>query len=136
MAQVEAREEFKEQTKYMGGEVTLSISEVSDEDSIMEDMHKMTHQKVKSDEKWGAIEMSQANIDELIEILKLKQFEGVDRLKEIAMEWKAGDFSKVVNHHNHIWRKQGGTIGVAYGIMSPEEEAEFCYTTIHNKRRM
>ena len=69
--------------------------------------------------------MSEANIDELIEILEAKHYKSDDRIMMIAMKWKEGDFSKVHSDHNYFWRLKGGTIGVAYGIMSPEEEAEF-----------
>ena len=43
------------------------------EGEIISTMHKMVHQKVKSSEKWGFVEMTKKEISNVKEILKIVQ---------------------------------------------------------------
>lgn len=94
-------------------------------DTILEIMNQMSHQKVVADVKWGAVEMSEKNIDTLLYILEENSYINEDIIKGILDKWKAGNFDDIVNDHNEIWELQGGTIGKAVGKMSPEAEKEF-----------
>jgi hypothetical protein len=38
--------------------------------------------------------------------------------------WKENNFSSAVSDYNRIWKLQGGTVGKATGLLTPEEEAE------------
>lgn len=120
------QEEFKEQTKNIGGQTfELELTDSTTEDEIIEIMHKMTHQKVKAEDKWGAIPMSDHTVTQVLEFLKKTSFPTNEDLIEIAEKWKKGDFQTVDYDHNFFWQLQGGTVGRAYGIMSPAEEEEF-----------
>ena len=46
-------------------------------------------------------------------------------LLQILAKWEREDFSQIDHDHNYFWKKQGGTIGKAYGIMTEEQEKEF-----------
>jgi hypothetical protein len=47
---------------------------------------------------------------------------------DILNRWAEGDFSRADKDHNAIWNVQGGTIGEATGVMSPEEEQQYLET--------
>ncbi|GEM_PF-1802427 len=99
-------------------------------EEVVEAMHQMTHQKVRSEEKWGAIPMTQENINEIYVILKNNKTDGgikqsITPLLKIAEHWKDGNFSHIVKEHNYLWDKLGGDIGEAYDVLSDELEREF-----------
>lgn len=99
-------------------------------EEVVEAMHQMTHQKVRSEEKWGAIPMTQENINEIYVILKNNKTDGgikqsITPLLKIVENWKDSDFSHIVKEHNYLWDQLGGDIGRAYDVMSDELEREF-----------
>jgi hypothetical protein len=123
------KEKSDDQSKEIGG-VTydLNITIDSTEDEIIAVMHKMTHQKVEADDKWGAIPMTEDTIQQVQQIIAKKEFNqsGMkDELQTIIQKWQDNDFSTVDQDHNYFWNYQGGTVGKAYGVMSKEDEEEF-----------
>lgn len=119
-------EEYKEQTKNIGGQIfELELTDTTTEGEIIEIMHKMTHQKVKAEDKWGAIPMSEHTISQVLEFLERSNFASKEALIDIAEKWKNGNFQTADQDHNYFWHWQGGTVGKAYGIMSSAEEEEF-----------
>ena len=88
-------------------------------------IHGMSHQKVKADEKWGFYKITDERIDWLIEGLKIADLKHKSVYEEILNKWDKGDFSTADDDHNAIWNLQGGTIGKAYGILTPEEEKAY-----------
>lgn len=120
------REEYEEQTKNIGGQIfELELTDTTTEAEIIDIMHKMTHQKVKAEDKWGAIPMSGHTVSQVLEFLEKSNFASKEDLIDIAEKWKNGDFQTVDNDHNYFWQWQGGTVGRAYGIMTSAEESEF-----------
>lgn len=97
------------------------------ESSIMRTLHEMTHQKVKANEKWGAVAMTKENIQKMIKVVQdhKKDLDHYDVYIEMLNEWKLGDFSQADKHHNKIWRLQNGNIGKARGLLSEEQEQEY-----------
>lgn len=98
----------------------------SNQVGIEEQIHTMTHQKVHSEFKQGAFEMNEENINALL--LALDRSESNDEIKyykEVLNKWKDGDFSNAVEVHNKLWLEQGGTIGKAERLLTPEEEQDF-----------
>lgn len=93
------------------------------EEKVIDVMHKMVHQKVEASEKWGAIEMTQHRIEVLIEVAE--ENDHSEEVLEILYDWKAGDFSHADKDHNALWNMQGGTVGIATGLASEEEEQKF-----------
>lgn len=93
------------------------------QDQIINTMHKMTHQKIIADEKWGAIPMTKENIDNLVKVLENGDYDS--RLLRIAKKWQDGNFNSVADDHNTLWNMQGGTIGRAIRNATEEEEREF-----------
>jgi hypothetical protein len=116
----------KQQTAKIGGvQYDIGIDDNSSQDAVIEVMHKMTHQKVKAKEKWGAIPMIPDTINQVYDIVEKSEFEQKDDLLAILAKWKKGSFSEVNEDHNYFWTYQGGTIGKSYGIMSKSEEETF-----------
>lgn len=90
-------------------------------------IHGMSHQKVKADQKWGFYEINSTRIQWLLDGLEVAetQLTNPDIYRNILERWNNGDFSKADEDHNTIWKLQGGTIGAADGILSPEEEQTY-----------
>ncbi|WP_413306696.1 DUF6241 domain-containing protein [Bacillus sp. 1P10SD] len=115
-----------EQTDKIGGvQYDIGIDNTSSEYQVIEVMHKMTHQKVKAEEKWGAIPMVPDTINRVYEIVSNSDFDRKDQLLAILEKWKASNFAAVDDDHNYFWQYQGGTVGQAYGILSKAEEETF-----------
>ena len=119
-----AEKERLEQTGYIGGS-QLDRNMLESEYEVYNVMHQMTHQKVKADDKWGAIPMTQENIDAVHKALIDSQFTYKKDLLHIIEKWQNNDFSAADEDHNFFWELQGGNVGKAYGLLSPEEEQEF-----------
>ncbi|WP_313428679.1 DUF6241 domain-containing protein [Siminovitchia terrae] len=119
-------EEFIEQTQQIEGiSYKVDLDENSTQEEVIDVMHKMTHQKVRAEQKWGAIPMIPETIHDVYEIVSTSNFDRKEDLLDILERWKNEDFSKADEDHNYIWTYQGGTVGQAFGIMSQSEEAEF-----------
>nr|WP_241680103.1 DUF6241 domain-containing protein [Metabacillus mangrovi] len=90
-------------------------------------IHLMSHQKVASDLKWGAIKMTPERIEILQNLLDEKEAElkHASVYKEILDRWEKGDFSKAVEDHNQIWSLQNGTVGKATRLLTEQEEREY-----------
>lgn len=98
-------------------------------------IHKMSHQKVIADTKWGFYLITEERIDFLLESLEVN-YDSLNEGKiyrEILMRWKNEDFSRVDQDHNAIWGLQGGSIGEATGILSAEEEKRYIEGTTEKK---
>ncbi|RHW31174.1 hypothetical protein D1B31_22570 [Neobacillus notoginsengisoli] len=102
---------------------TENMSEYAVQDAI----HFMSHQKVKADEKWGSLQLTEERVDQLIGIIENKrgQYVHAELYLDILYRWKEGDFTQANEDHNAIWDLKGGTIGRATGILSPEEEERY-----------
>ncbi|MFC0269885.1 DUF6241 domain-containing protein [Metabacillus herbersteinensis] len=126
VAKEKEEKEIKEQTAKIGGvEYDTGLTFESTQNVVIDVMHKMTHQKVKAEDKWGAIPMISDTINTVYDIISSSNFELKDDLLEIATRWKDSNFNNVVEDHNFFWEYQGGTIGKAYGQLSSIEEETF-----------
>lgn len=98
-----------------------------EETQVQTYLHHMTHQKVKADKKWGAVEMTPQNIEDLLVIVNAnaKLYEHGEYYQTVLKEWQAGDFSNSVEVHNFIWNLQGGTVGRATGLLDEQEEQAY-----------
>jgi hypothetical protein len=112
-----------EQTKKVDSELPLSMSE----NSVQQTIHNMSHQKVISNKKWGALPLTAERVKRLIQVVEANQkdYENGDLYLNILRNWDKRDFDNVVIAHNSIWSLQGGTIGKANRAASPEEEMDF-----------
>lgn len=95
------------------------------EEEIEQILHEMTHQKVVASEKWGATQITQNRIDELIAIVEEGTYFHEDFYLDTLNAWKEGDFTNAVDVHNTIWEWQGGNVGRATGLLSNEDEEKF-----------
>jgi hypothetical protein len=104
-------------------EIALGLDKSPTEADIGEILHNMTHQKVRSEEKWGFVQMTEVNLLAVKEALKKNpEFnQNIDFLG-IVTDWLNNDFSNIVAEHNLIWKMNKGTVGKAYGILTPSEE--------------
>ncbi|WP_077624617.1 DUF6241 domain-containing protein [Sediminibacillus massiliensis] len=98
--------------------------ELTDGD-YQEYIHGMSHQKIEAKEKWGFYEIHPQRIQWLLDGLEEVELEHEKLYKRILEKWENGNFSSVDEDHNAIWELQGGTIGRATGVLSPEEEQEY-----------
>jgi hypothetical protein len=103
--------------------MALGIDKSPSEEDIVEILHNMTHQKVRSEEKWGFVQMTEVNLLAVKEVLQKNPGfnQNIDFLG-IVTDWLNNDFSNIVAEHNRIWKLKNGTVGKAYGILSPSEE--------------
>ncbi|MEH7118522.1 DUF6241 domain-containing protein [Neobacillus vireti] len=97
------------------------------EDEVMDAIHKMSHQKVESRKKWGAIPLTPGRVKQLLMVVlkNEKNYVNSSVYIDILERWSEGDFSTVDKDHNKIWNLQGGTVGKAVGILSAEEEKAY-----------
>lgn len=103
--------------------IALGLDKSPSEEDIVEILHNMTHQKVRSEEKWGFVQMTEVNLLAVKEVLKENPAfnQNIDLLA-IVTDWLNNDFSNIVAEHNLIWKMKDGSVGKAYGILSPSEE--------------
>lgn len=118
---IQTQQAAKEKEKKAAGEAP-QISE----GEIISTMHKMVHQKVKSSEKWGFVEMTKKEISNVKrDIENSTGFQYKMKLFSIINRWEKGDFSQTVEEHNFLWEIQGGDTGKATERLSPEEEKQY-----------
>lgn len=96
-----------------------------DEKVFQQMLHEMSHQKVHASQKWGFIEMKESTINALLKMLENGNYENENLYREILTEWKEGNFKNAVEHHNAIWKLQGGSIGKATRLLTEEEEQKY-----------
>jgi hypothetical protein len=104
--------------------ITLGIDQSPSEEGVLEILHFMTHQKVRSEEKWGFVQITEVNLLAVKQVLEENPAfnQNIDMLA-IVTTWLNNDFSNIVAEHNSIWKMNDGSVGKAYGILSPSEEA-------------
>ncbi|GHH97396.1 DUF6241 domain-containing protein [Neobacillus kokaensis] len=120
------KKDEKQQTAKIGGvQYEIDLDKDSPQNAVIDVMHKMTHQKVKAEEKWGAVPMIPDTINQVYEIVSNSDYELKDDLLGILEKWKKGQFDEVDEDHNYFWRYKNGNIGKAYGILSKKEEQKF-----------
>ena len=92
------------QTQQAANEKEKKVVEESpqvSEGEIISTMHKMVHQKVKSSEKWGFVEMTKKEISNVKrDIENSTGFRYKMKLFSIINRWEKGDFSQTVEEHN------------------------------------
>lgn len=108
-----------------GGAVDIDVD--IPEEELQQMIHEMTHQKVIADSKWGSVQLTQERVYALLDLIDAdpNRFEHYDVYRPILIKWSNSDFSSVDQDHNRIWQLQGGTIGYAQGIMTPEQEEAY-----------
>ena len=74
------------------------------EKRYQEILHMMTHQKVRSKLKYGAVEMSKENIEAMMKILTQNEevYENAKLYREILVRWKVSNFDEIVGEHNML----------------------------------
>lgn len=123
-AKAEIKKSFEEETP---AEKIPDYENMSGQ-KLMQEVHDMTHQKVKAEEKWGASKITKDKVLKLYDVVKNKQFSDEntkDMLLEILEPWTQGDFSNAVTAHNQIWDYQEGSIGKATRLLTPVEEEDY-----------
>ncbi|PLR95725.1 DUF6241 domain-containing protein [Bacillus sp. T33-2] len=125
-AEEEAVKELSERIGFIDGiEYDTGLTPESTEDQVMGVMHKMTHQKVRAERKFGAIPMVEDTVSQVYDIVSNSNFAEKEKLLEIAGNWKKGWFDNIHSDHNFLWEHQEGSVGKAYGVLSSAEENEF-----------
>ncbi|MGF9766755.1 PRK06770 family protein [Bacillus albus] len=123
------RENKNIQTQRVANEKEKKVAEETpqvSEGEIISTMHKMVHQKVKSSEKWGFVEMTTKEIYSVKKgIENSTDFQYKMKLFSIINRWEKGDFSQTVEEHNFLWSLQGGDTGKATERLSSEEEKQY-----------
>lgn len=118
--------ELSDQTANTGGaENELKLGKNPSRTELLSTIHKMTHQKIVANEKWGAIPMLEENVDKVYEAVKANDMKERNELLEILEKWKKKDFNNIDEDHNFIWNLQGGTIGEALGKMAQDQEIRY-----------
>lgn len=95
------------------------------EHEILNEVHGMTHQKVKADEKWGSSEITKEKVQMIYNVVENSDFKTRSMLIHIIEPWLKNDFSNAVEAHNAIWDYQDGNIGKATRLLTPAEEKAY-----------
>ncbi|MDR0171140.1 DUF6241 domain-containing protein [Bacillus paranthracis] len=125
---IEEEEKGLKAQKVMGqqGKKAEEEKQQVSEAEIISTMHRMVHQKVKSSEKWGFIEMTNKEIRGAKNAVESgTNFKYKSELLSTLERWEKGDFSQTVEEHNFLWEIQGGDTGKATERLSPEEEKQY-----------
>ncbi|WP_336990225.1 DUF6241 domain-containing protein [Bacillus infantis] len=95
--------------------------------AVQQAIHDMSHQKVKAENKWGALQITPDRISRLIYVVEANEmnYQHSDLYLDILKRWSEGDFSSAARDHNSIWKLQGGTVGEAKGLLSEKEEQKY-----------
>lgn len=101
---------------------------ITTESEFMEVFHHMTHQKVEASPKWGAVQITEQRIDQMLAVLETNELEHEEFYHKTLSAWKKGDFSNAIHTHNEIWNMQNGTIGKATDLLSKAEEEKYIET--------
>lgn len=118
--------------KVEGLQYAITVPSSAPEKELLSMMHSMTHQKVIASDKWGIIEMNAESIEKAYSIVSASDFPSKSALLNILESWQRGDFSRADEDHNYIWTLQGGSVGKATGLMTPEQEQQFIETNFRN----
>ncbi|MEN2767848.1 DUF6241 domain-containing protein [Ornithinibacillus xuwenensis] len=103
-----------------------SVVESELTDAIYQEyIHGMSHQKVKASEKWGFYGIHPDRIEWLLNGLEEVELRHEELYRRILEKWYQGNFATAADDHNAIWELQGGSIGKATGVLSPEEEQAY-----------
>ncbi|MCM2532162.1 DUF6241 domain-containing protein [Neobacillus pocheonensis] len=103
----------------------LGLTSASTEEDVVNAMHKMSHEKVRAVQKWGALPMSIDTIRQVEGVVTVSKFEHKAQLLAIINKWKSGDFKSADADHNFLWELEGGSEGKAFGLLSPAEEQAY-----------
>lgn len=95
------------------------------EATIRDYIHQMSHQKVEAEQKWGFYRITDERISWLSEKVKTNEYSEGAQYENILNAWSNGNFSNIDEHHNTIWKMQGGNVGKATGVLSEEEEQAY-----------
>ena len=125
---IEEEEKSLKAQKVMGqqGKKAEEEKQQVSEAEIISTMHRMVHQKVKSSEKWGFIEMTNKEIRGAKNAVESgTNFKYKSELLSTLERWEKVDFLQTVEQHNFLWEIQGGDTGKATERLSPEEEKQY-----------
>ncbi|MBS3682003.1 hypothetical protein KGF86_17565 [Ornithinibacillus massiliensis] len=117
---------YKEQGLNPFGQ-SKTADQLTDAD-YQEYIHGMSHQKVKAEQKWGFYQITPQRIHWLLEGLDATALKHEEVYRTILEKWAKGDFTTADVDHNTIWEIQGGNIGRATGVLTPEEEEAYIRT--------
>lgn len=123
--QVVNSEDFKQVAPVSSGVVeTKDITiVVRDEDTVLDEMHKMANTKIVADQIWGKVDTTTERINMLILEVEKSEYKNKKQLLDILKRWKDGDFRQAVQDHNFLWDRLGGTVGKAQDLNEKTKEA-------------
>lgn len=97
-------------------------------EKVSDMIHRMTHEKVRAESKWGHLKISEERINEVISLLERYDVDNRTFLHEEMLDWKDGDFSNSIKIHNILTQPSDERYvrpGKAYGLLSIQEQKEF-----------
>lgn len=99
--------------KIINNEKALKEVHYRNVNAVYKDIHEMANTVIIADQIWGKEEITKERLNALIIEVTASNYESRKHLLDILNGWKNGDFSNVVNDHNYVWEKLGGTVGKA-----------------------
>ncbi|WP_332696413.1 DUF6241 domain-containing protein [Halalkalibacter lacteus] len=125
--EIEEEGEIVEQSEEVNDTPTEEIAgslfpEDMSEHEVKENIHAMSHSKVRAEAKWSFMLLTKQRVENLIKVIEMNDYEHADLYLDILNSWAVGDFSRADADHNAVWELQGGTVGRATGVLSQEEE--------------
>ena len=107
-------------------EYDLGIDGNTSDEELLDVIHQMSHQKIRSGQKVGHIPLTRDTVDQLYEAVHEKEdskHEGLFR--DIAEQWNKEKWLYIHHEHNAVWSIQGDGIGKATGKLTPDEEMRY-----------
>lgn len=98
------------------------------ENKVVDMVHRMSHQKVRAEEKWGHLKITEERINEVIGLLEQYNVEDRTFLHKEMLNWRDGNFSNSEKVHNVLTQpvyKNVMQSGKAYGLLSKAEEQDY-----------
>lgn len=132
--QTEAKSELEKRFEQETPQDEMPNYKKMSEKELLNEVHEMTHQKVKAEQKWGASEITKDKVAVLYDIIKARDFKDgkiKSMLLDILEPWLSGNFTNAVTAHNSIWTYQDGNVGKATRLLTPEEEEKFVHQYFH-----
>ncbi|WP_017548751.1 DUF6241 domain-containing protein [Salinicoccus carnicancri] len=98
------------------------------ENKVVDMVHRMSHQKVRAEEKWGHLKITEERINEVIGLLEQYNVEDRTFLHKEMLNWRDGNFSNSEKVHNVLTQPEYKHVmqsGKAYGLLSKAEEQDY-----------
>src|SRR5690606_7353114 len=95
------------------------------ENRVQTAIHRMSHQKIRADAKWGFLPLTEERVQRRIEVVEANDYKHSETYMARLKRWERHDFSQADKHHNAMWTIQNRTLAKAAALLRIQEEKAF-----------